>query len=79
MKLSDVDVMEFQQIWKDIFHEEISTEEARLVASDVMALYSHLAQSRVSMSPAEISKRNDEVFSLLQEIDRKRGSAGAVH
>jgi hypothetical protein len=80
MNLSDEDLQEFQRIWQSAFHEEIPMEEARVIAVDVMQLYSLLGQPKDqrSQSEANQSKRGDEIFSLLQKIERERGSASTV-
>jgi hypothetical protein len=78
MTLTPEDLKEFQAIWKSVFQEEIGVEEASLIAAGVMQLYSLLARSARAESGAKNDKQINEVLPLLQEIDRKRGSAGAV-
>lgn len=39
MELTDDDIREYQEIWKKEFGEEISAEEARLSASQVIELF----------------------------------------
>jgi hypothetical protein len=39
MELTDDDIREYQEIWKREFGEEISTEEARRSASQVLELF----------------------------------------
>jgi hypothetical protein len=53
MTFSEEDLREFQTIWKGIFHEEIPMEEARIVAADVIELYSLLGQTGSSQSRSE--------------------------
>lgn len=45
MKLTDEDLRDFQRIWKSAFQEELPLEKARVIAADVMKLYSLLGQS----------------------------------
>jgi hypothetical protein len=46
MDLGEKDIEEFREVWRTAFHEEISLEEARAIAADVMRLYFLLGQSR---------------------------------
>ena len=71
MKLTEEDLRVFQEIWKNTFHEAICIEEARLIAADVMELYSLLEEPRhPELQPeADNRKQTNEVFSLLQKIE----------
>jgi hypothetical protein len=44
MDLNDDDITEFQKIWQEAFHEELSIDEARAIARDVLRLYALLGQ-----------------------------------
>lgn len=67
MILTEEDLHAFQKIWKKVFHEEISMEEARHIAAGVMELYSIIGQPRNQRphSEADQQKRGNEVFPLL--------------
>jgi hypothetical protein len=80
MKLSDEDLDAFQNIWEGAFHETIPIEEARRIASDVMELYSLLALpiDQRSQPDADGNIPTDEIFSLLQKVERERGSPGPL-
>ena len=51
MQFSDQDLEEYQQIWKEEFHEEISQENARHSASMLMELFVLLSPPLPEASP----------------------------
>lgn len=72
MRLNDTDLKTFQEIWHNVFHETISIEEAACIAADVMQLYALLGDPpKHTLSEADKKTYSDEVFSLLQKIERK--------
>jgi hypothetical protein len=71
MQLNDEDIQEFINIWQSVFHEQISVDEARKCAPAVMELYALLAKPKEEFGRLQdLENRNDEVFSLLQKIQR---------
>jgi hypothetical protein len=67
VKLTDQDLKEFCQIWKEEFDEEISIEEARQHASSLLELYSVLARPLPSELASEENNHScpDEILPLL--------------
>ena len=51
MQFDDADLREFMNIWNDEFHEEISIDEARHRASQLMELYALLVLPSPNTSP----------------------------
>jgi hypothetical protein len=71
MQLNDKDIQEFMNIWQSVFHETISGDEARKCAPAVMELYALLAKPKEEFGRLQdLENRNDEIFSLLQKIQR---------
>lgn len=69
MQLSDEDIKEFAALWKEEFGEEISKDEARRNATQLLQLYSLLIHPPGTAGSMPLDDQSHEVFSLLQEID----------
>ena len=65
MELTEEDLREFSRLWREEFHEEITPEDARAVASSLVELYWVLARPL----PTETgSTDTNEVLPLLPQI-----------
>ncbi len=71
MQLTDDDIQEFTALWKKEFGEEISEEEARHQASQLIQLYSLLVRplTGVEENLESSEGHSHELFSLLPKID----------
>jgi len=75
MHLSDQDIREFQELWRQQFEESLTEDKAREEAMQLLELYALLARPL----PRFNQSQSHEVPFVLPQIDRSGGSPGLVH
>lgn len=76
--LTDADIQEFIQIYREEFKEEISVKKAREMANGVMELYSLLARPLPKRKSEAIDKKCSNVKSDAPEPKQRKRSSGSI-
>ena len=73
MKLTDIEVQEFANLWLAEFGERLPLDQARVQATLLLRLYARLATplKQSTSSPHKLTTGGDEVLPVLPQVERR--------